>query len=874
MSWMDALFRRKRLDRQLAAEIEFHIESRTRDLVNTGVPEAQARRLVAIEFGGMESVKDDCRDVRRGQFMEELFKDLRYALRVFRKTPAFSLAAIGTLALGIGACTSIFTAVDSVLLRPLSYPQPDRLVRPLTRNPPLAVKNGPVSYPDFLDWCDSGIFESVGVYLSDNVVLSAGGQSERIVAIMATGGVLSALRVRPLAGRIFTAAESKPSLAPVALLTERTWRRRFGADPKLLGSVIKINGLPTTVVGILPAAFGFEGDPEVWTSPISTGDEISRANRYWSALGRLRNGATLEESRVQLDQLGRRLEAAYPASNRDWGADIVGLKENIVGDTRTQLLVLLGAVGFVWLIVCANIATLLLVRASGRGREMALRAALGASGARLVRQLVTESLVLVLAGGALGIGLALAAVALLRQYGPADLPRLDQIRVDAASAAFTLGIAVATGLLASLGPVFQTRRRLPGAGLQEGGRGAAGGRRRTLARAALVMMEVALSLVLLTGAGLLIKSFWNLLRQDPGFRTDHLLTFFLSLPNSKIMENGQYRKDKVARYAEAVTARLASIPGVQHAGLGMHAPLGGGGWQMWAKFWVAGEGTSRSGFLLGISQAVTPDYFRALGVPLRSGRIFSSRDDEHTPAIAIVNEEFARRKFAHRNPIGHSIGIEDGKQTYEVVGVVGSIKSGGLQDPSAPQIYLPMGQQPVPMLSVALRTAGDPAALFRTVQQQVLAVDPEVPAYRLRTGEQLLGRSLAGRRLLMALISSFAAIALVLALLGLYGVLAYGVALRTREIGIRMALGAAAGNVLAGVVRQGMLIASLGVAAGLAGALALTRVLKDALYNVSPLDTAVLLAVPGALLAVALLACAIPARRAARIDPALALRHE
>jgi predicted permease len=437
--------RPKHLERQLSAEIEFHIESRTRDLVKLGVPEAEARRRVRVEFGGTESVKDDCRDVRRGQFIQELLKDLHYALRVFRKTPAFSLAAICTLAIGIGACTSIFTVVDDVLLRPLSYPEPDRLVKPLTKNPPLGIKNGPTSLQDYQDWRESGVFESVGIYVTDNAVLSTGGQSERVIAATATDGVLSALKVKPLAGRIFTAGESKPSLTPVVLLTERTWRRRFGADPKLLGGAIKLNGLSLTVVGILPAGFTFEGDPELWMSPIVTGDETSRENRYWTALARLLPGATRAQTGAQLGQISRRLAAAYPASNRDWGVDLVGLKDDLVGDTRAQLLVLLGAVGCVWLIVCANIATLLLVRASGRGREMAARAALGASGARLVRQLATESLVLVLAGGAAGVGMALAAVSLLREYGPADLPRLDQIHVDAISVAFTLGIATLTG---------------------------------------------------------------------------------------------------------------------------------------------------------------------------------------------------------------------------------------------------------------------------------------------------------------------------------------------------------------------------------------------------------------------------------------------
>jgi len=595
MHWFDWLFRRKSLDRQLDAELAFHIENRARDLARSGVPATEAGRRARLEFGGYESVKEDCRDVRRWQPAEELFKDLRYALRVFRKTPAFSLAAIGTLALGIGACTSIFTVVDGVLLRPLPYPEPDRLVKPLTKNPPLRIKNGPASYPDYLDWRDSGVFESVGIYLTDNAVLSTGGQSERVVITMATSGVLSALRVRPLAGRIFTAAESQPSLTPVVMLTERTWRRRFGADPKLLGGAIELNGLSLTVVGILPASFTVEGDPEVWTSLISTGDETPRDNRYWSALARLRIGVTLRQTGVQLDQISR---------------------------------------------------------------------------------------------------------------------------------------------------------------------------------------------------------------------------------------------------------------------------------------WVAGEGNSRAGFLQGISQSVTPDYFAALGVPLRLGRTFSARDGDHAPLVAIVNDEFARQKFAHRNPIGKRIGVEDGKETLEIVGVVGSMKSGGLQESSPPQIYVPMAQKPVPVLAAFLRTAGDPATLGRTAQQAILSVDPDVPAYRLRTGDQLLGRSLARRRLLMTLISSFAAIALVLASLGLYGVLAYGVAQRTREIGIRMALGAAAGQVLAGVVRQGMIVAAVGALAGLAGALALTPVLKDALYNVSPLDAGVLLLAPPALLLVALLACAIPARRAARIDPVLALRHE
>ena len=735
MAWL----KRKELDRQLAAELEFHIASRTRDLIKTGVSEAEARRRARLEFGGTESVKDDCRDVRRGRIVAESFNDLRYALRVLRKTPAFSIAAIGTLALGIGACTGIFTVVDGVLLRPLPYAEPDRLVKPLTKNPPLGIKNGPTCLADYLDWRGSGVFEGVGIYVIDNAVLSTGGQSERVITATATDGVLSALKVKPLAGRIFTAEESKPSLTPVVLLTEHTWRRRFGADPKLLGGAIKLNGLSLTVVGILPPGFTFDGDPELWMSPMVTGDEAARENRYWHALARLRPGATPAQTGVQLDQISGRLAAAYPASNRDWGVDLVSLKEDLVGDTRTQLLVLLGAVGFVWLIVCANIATLLLVRASGRGREMAVRAALGASTARLVQQLAAESLVLVLTGGVLGIGMALAAVSRLREYGPADLPRLDQIHVGTMSVAFTLGIAMLTGLLCSLGPAFQVRRHQPGKGLQEGGRGSTESRRRTVMRAALVMTEVALSIVLLTGSGLLIKSFWNLLREDAGFRTDHLLTFFVSLPNSKMMENGHYQKEKVARYVDTVTARLESIPGVRHAGLGMSLPLGGGGWQIWSKWWVAGEGNGRAGFLQGISQSVTTDYFAALGARLRSGRIFSRADTAQTPAVAIINQEFARQKFAQRSPMGMRIGIEDDKQTYEIVGVVDSIKSGGLQDPAPPQLYLPMAQQPVPMLTAILRTAGDPAALSRTVQQAILARGPDVPAYRVRTGEQLLG---------------------------------------------------------------------------------------------------------------------------------------
>ena len=874
MALFDWLFRPGRRDRQLAAELEFHIEGRTRDLVKTGMPPAAAARRARLEFGGLESVKEECREARRGHVILELFKDLRYAARVFRKTPTFSAAAIGTLALGMGACTFIVTVVDGVLLRPLSYPAPGRLVRPLTTNPPLGIKNGPTSYPDYLDWRDSGLFASIGVYVPENAVLSVGGQSEQVVSVTATGGVLAALQVRPLAGRIFTPEESKPSSAPVAMISERTWRRRYGANPNVVGSTIRIDGVATPVVGILPSSFTFEGDPELWLTPLHTGDENERANRFWTALARLRPGISLDQTRAGLQQICRRLETAYPDSNRGWGSDLIPLKESIVGDSRPQLLVVLGAVGFVWLIVCANIATLLLARASGRGRELAVRTALGASRARLVRQLMTESLVLVMAGGAAGIVAAWAGISLLREYGPADLPRLSQIHLDAMSATFTAAIAMVTGLLCSLGPVFQTRRQQPGVGLQEGGRSATEGRRRGFTRAALVVTEVALSIVLLTGSGLLIKSFWNLLRQDPGFRTDHLLTFFLSLPNSKTMINGEYQKDRVGRYVNEVAARLKAIPGVQHAGVGMYLPLGGGGWQNWSKLWVAGEGNSHTGFVLGITQSVTVDYFGALGVPLRRGRFFSVRDDSHAPDVAIINDEFARQRFGGRDPVGRRIGIEDSKQTYQIVGVVGSIKSGGLQDATPAQMYLPMAQRPVPVLAPVVRTAGDPATLRRAVEQQMLAADPDVPAYRVRTGDQLLGRSLASRRLLMTLISSFAAIALVLALLGLYGVLAYGVAQRTREIGIRMALGARAAQVLREVVRQGLAITCFGVIAGLAGALAITRVLKDALYNVSPLDAGVLLLTPAALLLVAFVACAIPARRAARIDPVLALRHE
>ncbi|SPE41314.1 conserved membrane hypothetical protein [Candidatus Sulfopaludibacter sp. SbA3] len=579
------------------------------------------------------------------------------------------------------------------------------------------------------------------------------------------------------------------------------------------------------------------------------------------------------QAQERLRQICRGLAEAHPASNKDWSVDLADLKKSLVGDSETQLLVLSGSVFFVLLIVCANVAALYVVRGTARQRELSIRASLGASRVRILRQLVTESAVIAVLAAGLGTALAAGAVSLIREHGPRDLPRLEEIQMDARALLFAAGLALFVGLLSGVAPAAQSVGRDLQTGMRSGGRGMTEGSRSSRTRAALVSAEVALAVMLLSGSALLAKSFWSLAHEDLGFRTDHLLTLFVSMPSTKFLVGDKYQGGKVEQYIDRLVTALRSLPGVSNVGVGMYAPLSGGGYQIWQQFRALSDQGRGGQSVNGINQVVTPEYFAALGVPLRRGRLFTSADNSGSPAVVLINEAFARVGFVDTNPVGRLVMLEGEPKPREIVGVVGNMKPGLPSEPAPPQVYLPEAQHPVPMLALFLRTRQDPELLAKAVQRRVLEVDAGVPAYRVRSAEELVSRSLATKRFVMQVMAGFAGLSVALALIGLYGVLAYSVAQRTQEFGVRLALGAGPAQVVALVARQGLALVLAGVGGGLLGAIALAKAMSSLLYRVSPRDPAVLTMVAAAVFIPAMLSCWIPARRAATVDPAVALRE-
>ena len=858
----------------MAEELRAHLERRADDLVRAGLGRDSAERQARLEFGGVESAKDECREASGFQAIDDLVADTRYASRTLRRSPLFALVALLVLSVGIGACTAMFSVVNSILLRPMPYRNSARIVRLMTTNPSLHITAGPASYPDFMDWSRSGILETAGLYSYQNVVIALNGRSERVLAGIATSGVFSTFNVAPVRGRLFTASEDKLTDSPAVLLTEDFWRRRFGGDEAIVGSAVRIDGKSLSVVGVVPRFLSFEGQFDLWLSPLNINGAEGRDNRFWLAAGRTRPDLPRQQAQVRLQELCRELAQAYPASNKDWTLELADLKKSLVGDSTTQLMVLSGSVLFVLLIVCANVAALYVVRATVRERELSIRASLGASRARIVRQLVTESGVIALLAAGLGTALAFGAVSLIREHGPRDIPRLEEIQVDKGALLFAGGLGLIVALLAGAAPAASSVRRDLHASLRASGRGATEGLPTSRARALLVSAEVALSVILLSGSALLAKSFWVLAHEDLGFRSDHLLSLFVSIPSTKVLSGETYRADWVEQYIERLVASLKSLPGVSSVGVGMYAPLGGGGRQTWQRFQLSGDEGRDGGMVEGITQVVTPEYFATLGIPLRRGRLFGSGDGSGSSGVALINDAFVRQRFEGEDPVGRSLILPGDSKPREIVGVVGNLTAGLPGEPAPPQVFVPEAQTPVPMLTVFVRTEREPALLTPGVERRVLEVDPDVPAYRIRSGEELVARSLGTRRFITQVMAGFAGLSVALALMGLYGVLAYSVAQRAQEFGVRLALGARPAQVVTLVVRQGLHLVVMGVGTGLVGALALTKAMGSLLYHVSPRDPSVLTLVAAAVFLPAILSCWIPARRAARVDPAIALRGD
>jgi len=806
--------------------------------------------------------------------------DLRYAFRTLRKSPGFTLVALLTLGLGIGANAAIFSVVQGVLLRPLPYQEPERLVRLFHTHAEQGVMDGAFSPQDFDDLtrelaAPGGPWERLGAYWftagHSGMTLTGEGEPRRLEAAMVGAGFFPTLGVEAARGRTLRPEENVPGADRVVMLSDRLWRRSFGADPRIVGGSLRLDGEAFTVAGVMPPSFQFPArEVDLW-APISliAEDDIPhrRALRWMHVVGRLRPGTNLERAGAQTDALLARLAAAYPDSNEGWSAArLVRLHEALVGDVRPALVVLLAAVAGVLLIACANLANLLLARATARGRELAVRAALGAGRRRLVRQLLTESVLLALAGGALGLVLAVWGVDALVALAAGDLPRPDEVRPDAGVVAFTFALSLLTGLAFGLLPAFRASRLddLHGV-LKEGGRGGGAGRGRSLARNGLIVAETALAVVLLVGAGLMLRSFRALLHVDPGFRAENVLSLSLTFPDTTDAEPG-----RLVAVRDEVVRRVEALPGVIAAGGAKTLPLAGGGEPY--GYTVPG----RSGALAEVQpQAgvfiVTPGYFRALGIPVLAGRAFTDRDGEEQPVI-VVNRALARQVWPGEPAVGKALML--GEYRLEVVGVVGDVRSAGLAADPGSAVYIPSTLAPRSTMKLFVRTASDPLALAGAVRETIWQVDRDLPISDLAALPQVVAADVARPRFLSVLLALFGALALTLAAVGLYGVVAYGVGQRTHEIGIRMALGAGRGRVLRGVVGQGMRWTLLGLALGLAGAFAATRLLAGLLFGVAPTDAVTFAGVALLLAAAAALASWVPARRAAATDPLTALRSE
>ena len=809
--------------------------------------------------------------------MESLLQDVRYSIRALIAKPGFTAVAVITLALGIGANTAIFSVVNSVLIRQLPYDEADRI---MSIGPVFQDKGqgpGYNSYPNFADWRDQNrTFDQMAAYRSRGVVLTGGGEAERISGARVSSNFFSTLRVQPLLGRTFAADEEKPGSPHTVVLSYELWQRRAGGDPRIVEQPVTLDGRSYAVIGVLPEGFEFPllGKTDVWTSVSLDGQSLQeRGAQMYGVIGRLKPEVAREQAQADISTIVGQLAAQYPEQNKETPVAVVGLQEQLVESVRPALLILLGAVGFVLLIACANVANLLLVRASLREKEIAIRAALGASRARLVRQLLTESLLLAVAGAAVGLLLAMWGIDLLVAAGPVNIPRLDEIRIDGHALLFTICVTMLTGLTFGLAPALEASKLDLNQSLKEGARSSSASASRGRLRKALVVAEVALALVLLVGAGLLIKSFYRLQQVDPGFNPEGVLTLKVSLPAARYSED-----DRITAFYDEALNRIKALPGVESAASVSFSPLSN------TTFYLGftAEGwPPRNPSELPSAQVrmASPDYFAVMQIPINRGRGFTGEDRKQSSPVAVINAEMARRHFAGDDPVGKRLSLRvalgEGEPAWrEIVGVVGDVRHFGLDAEVRPEIYVPYAQQPTSAMTMVVRAAVDPAGLTGAIKDEIKAIDKDQPVHSVATLESYVDRSVAGRRFSTVLLMAFGVIALALAAIGVYGVMSYTVAERTREIGIRVALGAGRRDILKLVVGQASVLLIAGLAGGLAGAFALTRVMEELLFGVSATDTVIFLTVPVALAAIAIFASYIPALRATKVDPMIALRYE
>jgi putative ABC transport system permease protein len=803
------------------------------------------------------------------------WQDLRYGFRALLRNPGFCGVAILALALGIGPNTAIFTMVNAVLLKPLPVPEPQRVVMIWGTMLKSGFDQLPVSGADYLDWKRQATsFEEMAAAFAIpeyGLNVSGAGEPERVPAATASREFLPALGIRPIAGRNFRPEEDRPGGAPAVLISNVFWQRRFHADPSAIGRTLTVDGVPRTIVGVVPHELGEMVAADLWLPTAIDPNNPERRNHNYGVVALLKPGVTVTQARAEMTVIAQRLERAYPASNTGYGITVFPMAEMFTGRIRPVLTILLGAVGLLLLIACSNLANLLLARAATREKEIAVRAALGAGRSRIVRQLLTESLVLAVAGGSLGLLLAIWTVHVLRGVVPDMFPMLQHMRVDLPVLTFTLGLSILTGLLFGMVPAWKSSYADLNTTLKEaGGRSeSAGGSHRV--RSFLLASQVALAVLLSVSAGLLLRSFVRVAAVNPGVRVAHILTMNLSLPTVKYDT-----PVKRANFYRDLTERLESVPGVRSAGAVMFLPLrvsmlafriGVNGFQIQGR-----QPVSQGQEPMADYRIATPGYFNTIGIALRKGRLFDQHDDLDAKRVALINEAMAGKYFPRENPLGQHLAT--GGTSMEIVGVVADAKLYGLDAPIEPAIYVPHMQHPAESMGLAVQTQGDPAALASAVRREILKLDPEQPISSVRTMEKVLSDSLMLRRVSMLMLAVFAALALTLAAVGIYGLTAYSVSRRTHEIGLRVALGASQTEVLRLIVVRGLVISVIGAAIGLAAALQLTRALSGMLYGVTATDPLVFAGVPLLLVAVSAIASYVPARKAMRIDPLVALRYE
>jgi len=798
--------------------------------------------------------------------MDTLFKDIRYGVRSLWGRPGFAAVAVITVALGIGANTAIFSVINAVLLRPLSYDQPDRLVTFRSNQ----------SAPDLADViAASHTFSKIGGEVLSPLAYTAGAEPLQIQVGQVSGGYFETLGINAARGRYIRADDDQVGGPFVVVLSHSLWQRQFGGDQNIVGKSIPLSGNSYTVIGVMPPGFKSPREnSEAWT-PVHVTNPLAanfRGVHFLRTYGRLAPGVTLPQASAEMRLIDEQLAKQYPADNKNRSTALIALQERIVGQSRNALLILFAAVGLVLLIACANFANLLLARGAERAREIVIRTALGAGRWRIMRQLLTESILIALAGGAIGVFLAWWGTQMLIALKPQNLPRLDEIGVDLRVFGFTLGVSLLTGLIFGLLPAWTASRAASSSGLKEGARGASASRSQQRLRNAFVVGELAVALVLLVGAGLLVKTFWKLRNVEPGFNPEHLLTMRVELPDTRYKE-----VEPQTRFRAQALANINSLPGTQGA-MVSELPLSGD--SLDHDFLIEGRPPIAPGDEPSLeTRSVMGDYFHVMQIPLKSGRDFQSPDfNDHAPLVGIANDEMVRQYFPNENPLGKRVRWARDSEVHwiEIVGVVGNVKHFGLDLPELPALYTPYTQiNPWKRwMSFAARTQGDPGAMTQAVKEQIWKVDSQLPITKVQTMNEVAAASFDARRFNMLLLTLFAGLALVLAAVGVYGVMSYGVTQRTHEIGIRMALGAQVGNVMRLVMKSGLVITIIGVVIGLGGAFALTRLMSSLLFGVEPTDMATFAAVSVCLLVIALAACYIPARRATKVDPLQALRYE